>query len=681
MTNRERKWKIRASVLALFFAAHFFLQSGGDKSNTIPAGTSPITLDASCQGHGTTQWITCGAWSSTVTAGDAGVCYITGVSGGNNVTGAVVDQVNGPWDNVYGIEHPSTSTSWTATATIANMAASSPPPTAVFETAASSEGTINCYAGKSTATSNILDGGAVNQTQTATSTNPTSGTLATPTNNNEWVVAFMSRNSATAPSAGSGWTPTGTLTLVGTTNVRQASEYQIQTTATAVNGAFTATGSTAYADSQLAILPSGQTGGYRAFTGMYVPLGATGSAPSGTMSAALLGAAGSTLSSGNLAVSQASPYWTLNGTAPTYDSTVSCTGTRQILVQGIAHTFGDAGSMMNTTGAAGSSFFSAGDGWLGLGTPHYMAICYQMASAGATNSEQCDDWSLGGAATEPQMIVQAQYSSGTSYTLHLEGSENDGSAPSATLSTDTMYFNQLHLAGVSERYHQLFVSTKSGSTWSLASTLSMDVLCSSGANNPCTTPTAVATTTGTATSGSTALVVTSGTGIVVGQVVLGAGIPDPSQNGEAWTVVAAVAGTAVTLSQNTTAPLTGTTAAFYTPPAHFVAGTSCAASADSTALTCTTPGTGTIAVGDAVGGSGISQAATVTAVSLPSVTISIPTSVALSSGTGVTFWAVPSSSPIEFGKNAGGSCGITSTQWFSGPLDDSWGTWGQLEPN
>ncbi len=62
-------------------------------------------------------------------------------------------------------------------------------------------------------------------------------------------------------------------------------------------------------------------------------------------------------------------------------------------------------------------------------------------------------------------------------------------------------------------------------------------------------------TTGTASSGSTALTVASGTGVQVGQLVTGAGIA-PN------TTVAAVAGTAVTLSANTTAALSATAVSF-----------------------------------------------------------------------------------------------------------------------
>jgi hypothetical protein len=65
-------------------------------------------------------------------------------------------------------------------------------------------------------------------------------------------------------------------------------------------------------------------------------------------------------------------------------------------------------------------------------------------------------------------------------------------------------------------------------------------------------------TTGTASSGSTSLTVASGTGIVEGQNVAGAGIAP-------GTTVQAISGTTVTLSQNTTAALSGTPVTFSTP--------------------------------------------------------------------------------------------------------------------
>ena len=64
-------------------------------------------------------------------------------------------------------------------------------------------------------------------------------------------------------------------------------------------------------------------------------------------------------------------------------------------------------------------------------------------------------------------------------------------------------------------------------------------------------PDAAVNTTGTASSGSTAVTLASGTGVVVGQIVTGTGIAP-------GTAVKAIAGTALTLSQNTTASLSTT---------------------------------------------------------------------------------------------------------------------------
>jgi hypothetical protein len=70
--------------------------------------------------------------------------------------------------------------------------------------------------------------------------------------------------------------------------------------------------------------------------------------------------------------------------------------------------------------------------------------------------------------------------------------------------------------------------------------------------------TAAATTTGTVAAGSTAMTVTVGTSIAVGQLVVGVGIVP-------GTTVAAVSGTAVTLSQAAAAALSSTTVNFIVP--------------------------------------------------------------------------------------------------------------------
>ena len=114
------------------------------------------TLDATCTATGTTQILACGSWSSTVTAGNAGTCYVTGVSGGNRLTGTMVDSANGFWDNVFGVLHPSSADSWTTTATMRNMATASPSPRLYFSNTPSAEATINCYAWKGVPASNFL---------------------------------------------------------------------------------------------------------------------------------------------------------------------------------------------------------------------------------------------------------------------------------------------------------------------------------------------------------------------------------------------------------------------------------------------------------------------------------------------------------------------------------------------
>jgi len=653
------------------------------------SGLNPITLDASCSGSGSTNYLSCSS-AMTVTAGDTIVCNVYGQSGGNNETGTAMDSVNGFYKNVFASAHPNSTLSWTGPAVKFNSAGGSITPQIYYSAVPNAQANLICYALKGTAMSQGLDGGAVEQTQTATSTNPTSGTAAAPTNNNEMVVAFMSRNSATAPSSGGTcWLPSGTLTLVGTSQARQAAEYCPQTTATAENGPFTAAGSVAYFDSQLALLQSGSPTGYDSVTGIFVPFGAPGSAPSGTMSAALLGAAGSTLS--NVHFNAASPYWTLNGTAPTYDSSVNPTGHGQIMVQQVAHTWGDAGVSMLTSGAAGSSFFSVQDDWSTTAAPMWGSFFYRMASSGKTNSVACDVFSLAGGGIDGQIIAQVDVAAtGSTFTMKMETVENAGSPASAspTLNMDTDYKITEHIAGANERYHQLLFygcgaancNGAAPGAWTLLATTNLDHTCTNGANATCTLPTPVVSPTGTASSGSTSVTLSSGTSTANGQLVL-----DPTNNCIPWPTLVEAGGTttSITLSQNTTCAISGTTLNFYTVPANLSVATNCTVSLGSTSMSCVAPGVGTITVGYAVGATGIIQGTVVTAVSGSgpiTVTLSSPANAAITNG-GVAFWNLTATGVLEFGKNAGGSCGVTSSQWFSGVMWDRFGTWGAFAPN
>ena len=646
------------------------------------SGNSAITLDASCSNHGTTNLLICSS-AMTVTAGDTITCNVTGVSGGNRITGTVVDSVNGFYKNVYGIVHPASTDSFVTTAVIENSASGSITPTLFFSNTPNTQGTLNCYAWKSTATSNVLDGGAVEQTQNATSTNPTSGTAAAPTNNNEAVVAFMSRSSSTAPSSGGGaWLPSGTLTLVGSSSVRQASEYQIQTSAVAVNGPFTATGSVAYVDSQLAVLPLGQTGGYRSLSGIFVPLGAPGSAPTGTVTTTTMGGATSTLGSTNF---YNSPIWTQGGaTAPTYDTSVNPTGTRGIMVQGVAHTFGDAGSSVLYAGAtAANNYYNMKDIWTNYGNQRWVSFFYRLASSGVSNGQECDIMDVSGGVTDSDMTVQSQYATGNGLGFVIEptntgGSQSGSSQLMGSLSLDTDYWVQFGLAGVNERYHTLAVYSKSGATWSPVpgSPFTYDHLCTNATHALCTTPAATATQTGTASSGSTTLTLGSGTGTVNGQIVL-----DPTNNCIPWPTTADSGGgtTTITLSQKTTCGISGTSVKFYAVPFGIATATNGTVSAGSTALTVVVPNTGTIATGQSVGGSGILEGTTVSAVSGTSVTLSLPANAAMTNG-GVSFWTASANTNVfQFGKYS--SCSMASNQWWSNIIDDTFGTWGMFAPN
>jgi hypothetical protein len=91
----------RLLILILFwFPALSYAQYGGDKSNT--EGSSAITLDnggSPCSGSGSTNYISCSS-AMTLSAGSTIVCGSYGQSGGNNESGAVMDSVNGFYENV-----------------------------------------------------------------------------------------------------------------------------------------------------------------------------------------------------------------------------------------------------------------------------------------------------------------------------------------------------------------------------------------------------------------------------------------------------------------------------------------------------------------------------------------------------------------------------------------------------
>lgn len=638
--------------------------------NVSSAGTTPITLDTSCTGTGSAITVPCSG-AMTVTAGDA--IYCTG--SGNNfdpVSMYISDPVNGTYDNIEQIVHPNSADAETISAVFLNSAGGSITPQLTnWESI-----TLNfkCWAYKATRTTLGMDGGSVNQTksQGSAATNPTSGTAAAPTNANEVVVCGMVRPSTATVTAGTGYAPSGTLTAVGS-SYPVYSQYLIQTTATSTNCPMTASSST-YIDDQHAILNASNPAGYRSFTGAY---GATAVAETNGASAtvAILNGVTSTL----LTVPN-SGGWALNqGVAQTFTTAIAPTGTGKILLQGVPHTFGDAGTSIQFTSAGGLTEYLWQGKANGVGHPMWYSAFARIGSSGITTSNSCDSMTLAGGVTENNLVLQTYYNATNGIYFDLEPFESGSSVqyiPSSPLSLDTDYRWMIHLAGVNEQNHQFIVQRETGSVWSTTDTFNYPVLCTVSGAALCDATYlqthAVASGTGSASSSSLTLTMTGVSGtIAVGNVVTGTGIAYP-------TTVTVVSGGTITLSQWTSGAVSGTVY-FNTPMANLATATSGTASTGSTALTIVANTYGTISVGNPVGGAGITQGTRVAAITGTAVTLTQPTSAALTTGTGVTFWSA--SNNINFGFGRYSSCGDTATHTYSGHVYDPFNDWGAFVPN
>lgn len=631
----------------------------------VPQSQTFITLDATCSSTGTAT-VTPNPCSApmTVTAGDTITCEGSTI-GFDPLSLYFGDPINGMYDNIQALIHPNAADTWVATAVFSNAAGGTYTPSVYTYEGANTN--IQCQAWKGTRTTQVVDSnGALQVTsQAVAAANPTSGTATAPTNANEAVIGVMARPTASATSSGGGaWSPAGTLTCV-TSSYSQCFEYQIQTTATAVNAPFTSA-STKWTDAQIPILNTSNPAGYRTLTGLFgVP--AIAKTNGATATAADISGATTTLRSLNT-----NGNCTLTGTAATYDTSINPTGTGKIMVNGTTHTYGDAGTSLHFAQAATAVNYTCPTRDQIWGNPLWWSAFIRVSSAGTSNGGFCDIARIDGGSLDTQMWLQAQFSTGGQLAFILEPAESGSSAVVSGLATDTDYWIQEHLGGVEERFHQLLIYTKTASVWNLTNTLNYDSLCTSGANALCATAPTVATTTGTASSGSTALTVASGTGIVQGQIITGTNIPYP-------TTVEAVTGTAVTLSQKTTGALSTTAVNFYATLTNLVTATNGSASAASTALIVVVPSYGTIAVGNSVAGTGIAQGTFVSAVAGTAVTLSQPTNAA-SSSTGVTFWTNGTNLIADnFGKWS--SCANIGSVWMSGQVFDPLGTWGAFAPN
>jgi hypothetical protein len=593
--------------------------------------------------------------------------------GGDPSTLYFNDVVNGIYDNIEGIVHPSSTAVWVETAVFQNSAGGSITPQ-VNNWEATAAMNIKCRALKGTRPSLVLDGGTVNQTASTTAANPTSGTAAAPTNINEFVGGAMVRAALATTSDSAPWVPGTTITAVGSTDPIY-DHYQIQTTAVTANSPMTVA-SAAYIDTQFAILNVSNPAGYRGTTGFYgVPAIAKTNAASATV--ADLNGATTTLSTTNV-----NAAWVLSGTAGIYDTSITPSGTGKILAQGIGHAFGDAATSIQMSGAQTANFYTWAPELGSPGAPIWFSSFFRMGSTGTSTGQLCDSFEIEGGITETSFFIQALYDTTNGLEFFLEPNEGGNSPLLTGQALDTDYRLQMHIAGTNERYHQIIVQSKTASVWSVVNTLNFDVLCTVSAGTTCTTPPSTGSGTGSASSGSTSLTITSGTGsIVAGQVVV------PTTGIAYLTQVEVVTGTCsssctVTLSQNTTASVSGTVA-FTTKPTNLIASTHGTASSGSTSVTIVVPSIGTIAVSDNVGGTGIATGTYVTAIAGTALTLSQPTTAALSAG-GLSFWTPGGSAgvgfmAVHFGKWS--SCTIGGKEWFSGMHFDPLGAWGAYLPN
>ena len=592
------------------------------------------------------------------------------------------DITNGTYDNVEGIVHPGSSSAWVATAVFQNSAGGS-----ITPQANNWEGptaiNMKCRSLKGTRTTLVLDPGSVNQTNSTTAANPTSGSAAAPGTPNNIVIGAMVRPSAATTTDAAPWTPGGTITEIGSgaNHYLLYDHYSIQTTATTANSPMTAS-SAAFIDTQFAVLNASNAAGTRALTGVFgVPAIAKTNAASATT--ADLNGATTTLRT----LHDDGTGWALNqGSAQTYDTGVSPSGTGSIMLQGVNHTFGDAATSVKFTVATGLTEYLWGGKGATMGQPMYLSAFMRIGSSGLTINSACDSLFLNSGVTDSSITLQAYYNSTDGIYFDVEPLESGSSAqfkPSSHIALDTDFRPMLHMAGTNEQNHQLIIQQKSGGVWSTTDTFNYPVLCEITGAALCDTAYlaahAQASGTGSASSGSTSMTVTSGSGTVtVGYVVTGTGIAWPTTVNAVTNAGICTVSCVVTLSQNSSGAVSGTVT-FNTRPTTIVSATNGTVTGGSTAMTIVAATFGTPAVGQPMGGAGLAPGTYAAGVSGTSITLSQKAVSTMPSGAGVTFWQAANALSFGFGRYS--TCLDTAAHWYSGFVFDPFNDWGAFVPN
>jgi hypothetical protein len=632
-----------------------------------PSGFTPITLDGSgCTGTGSSKTIIACSSPLTVTAGDTiyVACYN---NNGSFDPGNVVanDTVNGFYGAIRGGSHPSSSDDWVSTFVYENSASGSITPQC--QSWEPNGWGIFAQAIKGTPTSFVVDGGAVNLSRSATAANPTAGTAASPTNANEIVLCQMVRASAATTSAGSGFSPAGTLTGV-TNSLAQYFEYQIQTTATAVNCPYTSA-SAAFLDNQGALLNASSTGGFKALTGVYgAPAAAQTNGASATTT--ILNTNSGSLTP--LASPSGTPWSLLSGSATTFDTSVAPLGTLKLITNGVGHTVGDAATSIKVpTGNTTTAYNYGVEGLQSNGQGEWLASFFRVGT-NATANTLCDTWNVDETLVEADFTTQIDMNGSNAITFLFERQSGaipsePNLTPSPALTKGQDYLQITHVAGIDEANNELFIfyeATPGTLPWILHDHFS----------TPKGGP-VIATPTATGTSGATSFTVSSATGIVVGQAVYSAtGSVDTGQIPHG-AKVASIVGTTISIAPTT---LTGNMIATPVEFAGPVAATTASTTAGSTTLTVAS-GTGLVsgaslsAGAQLIGMAGVQAGTFLLSGSGTSWVMSQPATLTEISGTPVQFWGPNGNSfGFHFGKFS--SCTSTADMWFSAMTFDPYGT-------
>ena len=296
-------------------------------------------------------------------------------------------------------------------------------------------------------------------TCSGTATISTSISSGTPTNNNEAIICELIRATAATTTAGTGFTPSGTLTATAQT-IALYDQYQIQTSATAQNCPYTSA-SAKYTNGQIALLNASNPQGAKALgPGVYRPPAAV-QTNGATVTAAILNSTSGSLSTLAPPGDTGASWWTMSGSG-TFDTSVHPLGTLPLLVNGVYHVLGDAGTSVKIPSATTSS----GPEWnqqgmLDNGTGAWYGQFVRIGT-NEVSGQGCDTFNLDSTLVEGAMTMQINYNTGpgVGFVLEINAAATPSSStlfPSTALNLGQDYYMIAHAAGVDDANDDVYI--------------------------------------------------------------------------------------------------------------------------------------------------------------------------------------------------------------------------------